>query len=61
MADDKTMRGGADRRRIAAGQQYEVKYFAAKHRLSFSDAREVLRKAGTSRDKANELAAKRER
>ncbi|SFZ80799.1 Protein of unknown function [Devosia enhydra] len=56
MADDKSKIGGQDRQRVAANQQYEVKYFAQKHRISAADAREVIQQAGGSRDKANELA-----
>lgn len=45
-----------DRKLVAASQQYEVAYFARKHRISAADAREILQKAGRSRQKANELA-----
>ena len=58
MADDKTKRGGGDRRTIAKSQAYEVSYFARKHRLTAADARAILQQAGTSREKANELARK---
>ena len=47
-----------DRKLIAATQQYEVSYFAKKHRLSMADARSVLQRAGSSREKANALAEK---
>lgn len=45
-----------DRKLVASKQQYEVAYFAHKHRISAADAREILQKAGRSREKANELA-----
>ena len=45
-----------DRKLIAATQQYEVAYFAKKHRMSAADARAILQQAGRSREKANELA-----
>ena len=45
-----------DRKLVAASQQYEVAYFARKHRLTAADARAVLKQAGRSREKANELA-----
>lgn len=45
-----------DRKLIASTQQYEVSYFAKKHRMSQADARSVLQRAGLSREKANELA-----
>jgi hypothetical protein len=45
-----------DPKLVSQEQQYEVKYFASKHRISSADAREILQKAGRSREKANELA-----
>ncbi len=45
-----------DRKLVAKTQQYEVAYFARKHRMSAADAREILQRAGRSREKANELA-----
>ena len=34
MADSKSNRGGRDRSRVAAGQGYELGYFARKHGIS---------------------------
>ena len=34
MADNKAKRGGADRRTVAAGEGYEVNYFARKHGIT---------------------------
>jgi hypothetical protein len=45
-----------DPKLIAKSQQYEVTYFARKHRLTAADARAILQRAGRSREKANELA-----
>jgi hypothetical protein len=45
-----------DRKLVASKEQYEVAYFAQKHRITAADAREVLQRAGRSREKANELA-----
>lgn len=50
------MPASMDRKLVAKSQQYEVAYFARKHRLSAADAREILQRAGRSRHKANELA-----
>lgn len=50
-----------DRKLIAATQQYEVSYFAKKHRLSAADARAILQEAGRSREKANALADERKK
>lgn len=48
-----------DRKLVASKQQYEVGYFARKHRISAADARAILQQAGRSREKANELASKK--
>lgn len=45
-----------DRKLVAKSQQYEVAYFAKKHRITAADARAILQEAGRSREKANELA-----
>ncbi|RZF64053.1 DUF3606 domain-containing protein [Sphingomonas populi] len=58
-ADDTRKRGAADRRRVAAGQPYEVTYFARKHKISAADARAIIREAGSDRKAANALASKR--
>jgi hypothetical protein len=50
-----------DRKLVAAEQQYEVAYFAKKHRISAADARSILQRAGRSRTKANELALQEKR
>lgn len=46
-----------DPKLVASKQQYEVAYFARKHRISAAEAREILQRAGRSRERANELAA----
>ena len=58
MADDKKKRGGADRARVAAGEGYEVSYFARKHGITKEQAEELIKKVGNSREKLNEAAAK---
>ena len=58
MADDKTKRGGADRARVAAGEGYEVSYFARKHGISRDQAEQLIKKVGNNREKLNEAAGK---
>ncbi|AOH83846.1 hypothetical protein AWL63_07585 [Sphingomonas panacis] len=58
-ADDTRKRGAADRRRVAAGQPYEVAYFARKHKISTAEARDIIQEAGPDRNAANALASKR--
>ncbi len=56
MPDDKSKRGAADRSRVAAGEPYEVNYFARKHGLSREEAQKIIKQAGGNRDKANQIA-----
>lgn len=58
MADDKTKRGGADRRRVAAGEGYEVGYFARKHGISRDQAETLIARVGNDREKLNAAASK---
>ena len=59
MADTKSNRGGSsDRRRVAGGQGYEVRYFARKHGISQQEARDLIKRIGNDREKLNEAAAK---
>jgi hypothetical protein len=56
MTDDKTKRGAPDRSRVSGSEQYEVDYFAKRHRISPDDARRIIADAGPSRAKADEAA-----
>jgi hypothetical protein len=58
MADDKTKRGAADRRRVSGSQPYEVAYFAKKHGITQAQARALIKKHGNVR-KTLDAAAKR--
>lgn len=58
MADNKSKRGGGDRKRVAAGQGYEVTYFARKHGLTSEQAREIIKRVGNDREKLNAEAEK---
>ena len=59
MADNKNNRGPRDRGRVARGEGYEVNYFARKHGLSASEARDLISRIGNDRDKLNRAAEKR--
>lgn len=59
MADDKTKRGAADRGRVAAMEDYEVKYLAQKHGATQKRIKELVAELGNSRNKV-EAALKRE-
>jgi hypothetical protein len=58
MADDKSKRGGADRRTVAAGEGYEVGYFARKHGISTDDAERLIEQVGNDREKLDAAAQK---
>jgi hypothetical protein len=54
MADDKSKRGAADRRRIASKQPYEVEDFHQKHKhLTHKQARDIIMKTKGNRAKAD--------
>lgn len=58
MADDLSERGVRDRGRVAAGQGYELRYFARKHGLSTAQAMDLIRNIGNDRAKLNEAAVR---
>jgi hypothetical protein len=58
MADNKSDRGGRDRGRVAAGQGYELGYFARKHNITRDDAKDLLARVGNDRAKLNAAAEK---
>jgi hypothetical protein len=58
MADHKSNRGGRDRSRVAAGQGYELGYFARKHGISRDQARSLIERVGNDRAKLNAAAEK---
>jgi hypothetical protein len=58
MADDKSKRGGPDRARVAGGEGYEVDYFAKKHGISTTKAKELIDRIGNDRAKLDAAAAK---
>ena len=58
MADDRTKRGGADRDRVAAGQDYEVEHFARKHGITTEEAKALIKRHGNNRETLDAEAAK---
>jgi len=61
MPDDKTKTGGADRKRVAQHQPYEVNFFAKKHGLSTAEARILIERFGPSRERCDEAAERRKK
>jgi len=58
MADSKQKRGAADRRTVAAGEGYELNYFATKHGITRQQARDLIAKVGNNREKLNAAAGR---
>jgi len=58
MPDNRSNRRGRDRGRVAAGQGYELGYFARKHGLSRDQARSLIQRIGNDRAKLNAAARK---
>jgi hypothetical protein len=49
MADDKTKHDKRDTSRVAAGQDYEVDYFAKRHGLTKQQALDLIKRHGNNR------------
>jgi hypothetical protein len=54
MADNKDLRDGRDRQRVAGNEEYEVQYLAEKLNVSAEEVREAIEKVGNSREKLEE-------
>ncbi|RYZ21591.1 MAG: DUF3606 domain-containing protein [Chitinophagaceae bacterium] len=54
MSDNKNMRDGRDRSRVAADEQYEVQHIAEKFNVSAEEVRRVIEEVGNSREKIEE-------
>lgn len=49
MPDNKRKRGAADRRKVAAAEEYEVRYVADKMGVTLARVRRAIKKVGHSR------------
>jgi hypothetical protein len=54
MADNKDMRDGRDRSRVAANEEYEVQHLAEKFNVKPEHVRRVIEEVGNSREKIEE-------
>lgn len=50
MADDKTLTGGADRKRINVNEDYELRDWAKKFNVTPEELKEAVQAVGTSAD-----------
>ena len=58
MPDDKIKRGGLDRSRVAADEDYEVEYFAKENGITKAQALELIKEHGNDRATLTAAAAK---
>ncbi len=56
MTDDKANVGEPDRSRVAAGEGYELDYFANKYGISRDEARSLIDRIGNDREKLDAAA-----
>lgn len=56
MSDNKSIIGDGDRKRVAAGEGYEVDYFARKHGISAEQARDLIARHGNDRAELDRAA-----
>ena len=54
MADDKNLRDGRDRERVAGNEEYEINYLAKKLNVSAEEVRRAIEQVGNSREKVEE-------
>ncbi|HYO21406.1 MAG TPA: DUF3606 domain-containing protein [Flavisolibacter sp.] len=54
MADNKDLRDGRDRERVAGNEEYEVSYLAEKLNVSAEEVRNAIEKVGNNREKLEE-------
>jgi len=59
MPDDTSKQGDEDRRRVAAGEPYEVAYFARRHGLTIEQAQALIAEVGNDRAALDAAADRR--
>ena len=55
MADNKDLRDGRDRERVAGNEDYEVNYLAQKLNVSAEEVRKAIQQVGNNREKVEEF------
>jgi hypothetical protein len=54
MADNKDLRDGRDRSRVAGNEEYEVRHLAEKFNVSAEEVRRIIGEVGNSREMIEE-------
>jgi hypothetical protein len=55
MADDKNLRGGQDRSRVAGNEEYELRHIAQKLGVSTEEVQRAIEQVGNNREKIEEF------
>jgi hypothetical protein len=58
MADNKNLRDGRDRERVAGNEEYEVSYLAQKLNVSAEEVKRAIEQVGNNREKIEEYLQK---
>lgn len=54
MADNKDIRDGRDRSRVAGNEPYELQHIAEKHGVTVDEIKKIIDRVGNSREKIEE-------
>lgn len=54
MADNKDIRDGRDRSRVAGNEPYELQHIAEKHGVTVDEIKKIIERVGNSREKIEE-------
>jgi hypothetical protein len=61
MADNKNLRDGRDRSRVASNEEYELRHLAERFNVSTDEVRRLIEEVGNSREKIEERLRSRGR
>ena len=59
MADDKNLRDGRDRSRVAGNEDYEIQHIAERLGVSAEEVRRAIQQVGSNREKVEEYLRSR--
>ena len=61
MADNKDLRDGRDRDRVAGNEEYEVRHLSEKMNVSAEEVRNAIKQVGNNREKIEEFLRNKNR
>jgi hypothetical protein len=59
MSDNKDLRNGSDRDRVAGGQQWEVRHMMEKFKVTGDEVQAAIKAVGNNREKVEDYLQKR--